>query len=340
MELFERIRTLADASGVSGNETGAALTALEMLREFCPDAVYENGNVIGHLGVRQPGKPHVLIDAHIDQIGMIVTDIEENGFLRIGNVGGLDRRLMPAQSVLIHGRELIGGVICTIPPHLSGGKDASVPKMEDLAVDTGYDQAQVSALVSRGDFVQFDTSCMPLLDDRMTGAALDDRCGVAAILRMLELLQGEELPCSVTILFSSQEELGERGAKIAAYTVDPDIALAVDVSFGYTADDKPSETGELGKGSMIGISPTLSREVSNALIDAARAEDLPYQLEVMEGLTSTNADRFSVARGGAKACTVSIPLKYMHTPVEVIDTRDVELTAKLLCAYLRRCSAC
>lgn len=340
MELFERIRTLADASGVSGNETEAALTALEMLREFCPDAVYENGNVIGHLGVREPGKPHVLIDVHIDQIGMIVTDIEENGFLRIGNVGGLDRRLMPAQSVLIHGRELIGGVICTIPPHLSGGKDASVPKMEDLAVDTGYDQTQVSALVSRGDFVQFDTSCMPLLDDRMTGAALDDRCGVAAILRMLELLQGEKLPCSVTILFSSQEELGERGAKIAAYTVDPDIALAVDVSFGCTADDKPSETGELGKGSMIGISPTLSREVSNALIDAARAENLPYQLEVMEGLTSTNADRFSVARGGAKACTVSIPLKYMHTPVEVIDTRDVELTAKLLCAYLRRCSAC
>lgn len=122
MELFERIRTLADASGVSGNETGAALTALEMLREFCPDAVYENGNVIGHLGVREPGKPHVLIDAHIDQIGMIVTDIEENGFLRIGDVGGLDRRLMPAQSVLIHGRELIGGVICTIPPTCLEGR--------------------------------------------------------------------------------------------------------------------------------------------------------------------------------------------------------------------------
>ncbi len=340
MELLERIRTLADASGVSGNEAAAAQTALEMLREFCPDAVYENGNVMGHLGVREPGKPHVLVDAHIDQIGMIVTDIEENGFLRIGNVGGLDRRLMPAQSVIIHGKEPVRGVICTIPPHLSGGKDAPVPKMEELAVDTGYSREQVSALVSRGDFVQYDTSCMPLLDTRLTGAALDDRCGVAAVLRMLELLQGETLPCSLTILFSSQEELGERGAKLAAYTVNPDIALAVDVSFGYTADDKPSDTGELGKGAMIGISPTLSRQVSNALIHAAEAEGLPYQLEVMEGLTSTNADRFSVARGGANACTVSIPLKYMHTPVEVIDTRDVELTAKLLCAYVRRCSAC
>ena len=180
MELLERIRTLADASGVSGNEAAAAQTALEMLREFCPDAVYENGNVMGHLGVREPGKPHVLVDAHIDQIGMIVTDIEENGFLRIGNVGGLDRRLMPAQSVIIHGKEPVRGVICTIPPHLSGGKDAPVPKMEELAVDTGYSREQVSALVSRGDFVQYDTSCMPLLDTRLTGAALDDRCGVAA----------------------------------------------------------------------------------------------------------------------------------------------------------------
>lgn len=340
MEIKELVMALANAPGVSGMEHTAAELAAERLAPYVDRVERSHGNVIGHLGTRSDDKPHLLLDAHIDQIGMIVTDLTEDGFLKVGNIGGLDRRLMPAQKVRIYGKETLIGTVSTLPPHLTSGKEQSVPKITDLVIDTGYSYEALSKLVVRGDFIGYDVSCKALLGDRISGAALDDRCGVAAILRMLELLQGQTLPCSVSVLFSTQEELGERGAKIGAYAIHPDIALAVDVSFGLTADDKPEECGELQKGAMIGVSPTLSRTVTHDLVAAAKAEELPYQMEVMHGLTSTNADRFSVSRGGAKACTVSIPLKYMHTPVEVISLADVENTARLLAAYVRRCGTC
>ena len=149
------------------------------------------------------------------------------------------------------------------------------------------------------------------------------------------MLKGEELNCSYTIMFSSQEEVGERGAKIGVYDIDPDIAIAVDVSFALTADDSEIKCGKLGKGAMIGFAPTLDRELSNSIKDIAEKNEIPYQLEIMNGETGTNADRFSVNAGGVRAVTLSIPLKYMHTPVEVISVSDVQNTALLIAEYLR-----
>ncbi len=340
MNLREVLFALSGAEGVAGAEAPAAALAASYLRAYTDRVELRNGNVAAELGVRASGKPHLLLDAHIDQIGMVVTDITEDGFLRVGSVGGLDCRLLPGQQVLIAGKETICGTVSAIPPHLQSGDTQKAAKLEALCIDTGYTGEALRKLVSRGDCVRFAVSPRSLLGDRITGCALDDRSGVASILYALELLQGETLPCSLTVLFSTQEELGERGAQIGAYEANPDLAIAVDVSFGLTVDEKPEDCGELGKGPMIGISPTLSRSLSNALIAAAEAEQIPYQLEIMPGLTSTNADRFSVTRCGAKACTVSIPLKYMHTPVEVIACGDVEQTGRLLAAYVRRCSAC
>ncbi|MBR6669396.1 MAG: M20/M25/M40 family metallo-hydrolase, partial [Ruminococcus sp.] len=308
--------------------------ALALLKEYCPDAYIKNGNVIGKFGSFSDNRPHILLDAHIDQVGMIVTYITDEGFIKIGNVGGLDRRLLPAQQVTIHGSKQIKGVICSVPPHLTKGK-SSVLKIEDVAIDTGYSKKELEKIVMQGDMVTFDTVYTELINDRITASALDDRCGIASILYALELLKNTSLNCNVTVLFSAQEELGERGAKIACYEINPDIALAVDVSFGYTCGDTEHECGKLSEGAMIGISPSLSKEISDALINTAKNNDIPYQLEVMSGLTSTNADRFSVSRNGVKACTVSIPLRYMHTPVEVIDVKDVELTGKLIAQYLK-----
>jgi endoglucanase len=174
----------------------------------------------------------------------------------------------------------------------------------------------------------------------MTAPALDDRCGVAAILCALDLLRDEVLPCRVTVLFSTQEEVGERGAKIGCYAVNPDIALAVDVSFARNIGDNEAETGNMDDGPMIGFSPSLSRSVTLALCRAAEEMQIPWQYEVMAGTTGTNADQFSVCREGVRACTVSIPLRYMHTPAEIVSLRDVRLTGELLAAYLRRCTVC
>jgi endoglucanase len=334
MDIRSTVVSLSEISGTSGSESKAAQLALGMLREYCPDAEIINGNVTGKFGVHREGLPSLLLDAHIDQIGFAVNYITDDGFIKVGNIGGIDRRLLPAQPVVVHGSRDIKGVICSVPPHLTSG-GSEVLEMDDVAIDTGLTKEELEKLVSLGDSVTFDVTCRDLIGSRITGGALDDRCGVASILYALELLKDSDLAYNVTVLFSTQEEVGERGAKIGAFEIDPDIALAVDVSFAYAIGEEESKCGYLGKGPMIGISPSLSRKISDELINTAKSADIPYQIEVMSGLTGTNADRFSVNRCGAKACTVSIPLRNMHTPVEVIDLTDVEQTAKLLAAYIR-----
>ncbi len=332
MELKDTIMKLSSVSGASGSENKASQLALEMLREYCPDAYIKNDCVIGAFGEFREGLPTLLLDAHIDQIGMIVTYITDEGFIKCGNLGGIDRRLLPAQQVIIHGKEDIKGIICSVPPHLSGG-EGKVLSFDEIAIDTGMSKEELERIVSFGDSITFDVKPKALLGNRITGGAMDDRCGVASILYALELLKGKETAYNIAVLFSTQEELGERGAKISAYSINPDIALAVDVSFAYAIGETEHKCGHLAKGPMIGISPSLSREISDKLIDTAINNNIPYQLEVMNGLTSTNADRFSVNREGAKACTVSIPLRYMHTPVEVIDVEDVRLTGMLIAEF-------
>ncbi|EWM54850.1 M20/M25/M40 family metallo-hydrolase [Ruminococcus flavefaciens] len=334
MDLKQTVTSLSEAAGASGSENKAAELALSLLRGYCPDASVINGNVIGHFGVHREGLPSLVLDAHIDQVGFVVTYITDDGFIKVGNIGGIDRRLLPAQPVVIHGKRSVKGVICSVPPHLTDG-GAEVLKWEDVAIDTGMTKVELEEAVAQGDSVTFDTSCRSLIGDRITGGALDDRCGVAAILYALDLLSGQSAAYNVTVIFSTQEEVGERGAKTGAFLIDPDIAIAVDVSFAYAIGEEENKCGYLGKGPMIGLSPSLSREISDNLISVAEASGIPYQKEVMNGLTSTNADRYSVNRSGAKACTVSIPLRNMHTPVEVIDLSDVEMTAKLLAEYIR-----
>lgn len=337
MELEKVIMSLADTSGVSGDEEKAAELALSYLKDYTDDCCIKNGNIVGHIG-KKGGKPHVLLDAHIDQIGLVVTYITDDGFLKVSNCGGIDRRLLLAQQVTVLGKEPVTGIICAIPPHLSTD-ESSVPEMNDICIDVGMTKAQAEQVISLGDKIVFAVSCKKMLGDRITGAALDDRCGAAAILRALEILKGETLNCEVTVLFSTQEEVGERGAKIGAFDIDPDIALAVDVSFALTPDDSELKCGKMGGGCMIGYAPTLDRELSKTLTETAKKKGLPYQTEVMSGETGTNADRFSVNKGGVKAATLSIPLKYMHTPVEVISVSDVENTAQLIAAYLMEVGA-
>ena len=334
MDLKKTIAELTEVSGASGNEAPAAELAMNMLKKYCPDAAIINGNVVGRFGDFRSGLHSLVLDAHIDQIGMIVTNITSEGFIKVGNLGGIDRRLLPAQPVVIHGKKDISGVICSVPPHLSSG-DSKVLSFDEAAIDTGMTKSELEQIVSLGDTVTFDVKCRSLLGSRITSGALDDRCGAASILYALELLQGHSTAYNVTVIFSTQEELGERGAKIGAYELDPDIAIAVDVSFAYSLSEDENKCGYLGKGPMIGISPSLDRQLSNELINTAIKSDIPYQTEVMNGLTSTNADQYSVSRCGARTCTVSIPLRNMHTPAEVIDIKDVELTARLLAEFIK-----
>lgn len=335
MDVKEILSRLSETPGVSGAENAVSETILEMLAHYTGKRYIKNGNVYGELGDNSKYENRIMIDAHIDQVGLIVTDIAENGFVRFSNVGGIDRRILPAQRVVIHGKETVRGTISSVPPHLSGGKKDSVPKFEELLIDIGMSYEDSVSKISPGDVITFDTSFRELLDGRVTGCALDDRCGAAAVLYALELLKDTHINGGLTVVFTTQEELGERGAAIAAYDVNPAIALAVDVSFAHTPGDCEYKCGKLGAGPMIGISPSLSRTLSDEIIRICKENSIPYQTEVMNGLTSTNADRFSVNRGGCMAGTVSIPLKYMHTPSEVVKIEDVENTGRLLAAMIK-----
>lgn len=336
MELREMLETLCNAPGISGNETNAAQTALEYLKEYAPDAAADaHHNVYGEVCPAPDGQPKVLLDAHIDEIGLIVTKVDSAGFLKAAACGGVDRRLLLGQEVAVYGRETLSGVIASMPPHLASG-EKKVPEVDEILIDIGMDAEKAAAVVRPGDRATLVSGFHDMAGSRVVSHALDDRSGVAVLLRALELLKGKKLNCGLSVLFSAQEETGERGAAIAGYGLNPDIGIAVDVSFAHTPDADEDKCGKLGKGVMIGIAASLDQEISNTMRAVAEEKGIPYQTEVMGGMTGTNADAIGVLRGGARMGLLSIPLRYMHTPVEMIDLNDCEHTAQLLAAYIEQ----
>lgn len=320
---------LSNASGVTGLD-GAVSVAEGALTDL--GLATERDQMGGLTAVIKGGKKRIMLDAHIDEVGMIVTAIDGD-FLRVAAVGGLDERLMVAQEVTVHGQKDIFGVFTSQPPHVKGESSDAV-KLADIAIDTGYSHDELCRLVQLGDRVSFRTSAAEMLDGRFCGKSLDNRAGCAAVIAAAEsILQAAEHP-TVIISLSAQEELGLRGARTTAFAVSPDEAVVVDVSFGDMEGLKPTECGKLGHGPMIGISPSLHRGVTDALINAAKCGGIAYQHEVMGGATSTNADVIGISGSGVRCGLISIPLRNMHTPVEVIDIDDVTAAGRLLTQYV------
>ncbi len=328
MDIIDTLFRLCSLDGVSGDEARAAETAVDMLKNYTDDCGADRfGNVFARIGSFDGDKPTLLLDAHIDRVGLIVNYITEDGFIKASPCGGADRRVLSAQTVTVCGREKIKGVVSVFPPH-AGDK-----KVKDIVIDTGYTKQQLEKYVSLGDRITIDSEPRELIDGTVTAPAIDDRAGVAAILYALELIKGKDTAYNIFVSFSVQEETTEAGAAIAAYASSADLALEVDVSFARTPDSKPEECGEAGKGVMIGIAPSLSRALSDRLIDLAQKGEIPYQLEVMNGRSGTNADKISVTKGGIPCCTLSIPIKYMHTPTEVVRIEDISSTARLIAEF-------
>ncbi len=333
MDIRQVLKLLTEKTGVSGDETAAASAAAELLRQYTDDVGTDAlGNVIGLIKA-EDAKETIMLDAHIDRVGLIVTYIDEDGFLKVGPLGSPDMRVMPAQSVTVHGREDIKGVISTLPPHVSKDKD-KVADVTELSVDIGYNKERARELVAPGDSITINSCFRELAGTRISSPALDDRSGVCAVLAALDMMKGRELKYNVAVCFAVREETGCLGAKTAAFRIKPDRALAVDVSFGNTPDGKDYDTAKLGSGVMIGISPSLDRRMSLELCDTAKRCGIPFTREVMPGSTGTDADNISVSGGGVRCCTLSFPIRYMHTPNEVLDIEDIRSAARLICEYV------
>lgn len=330
MQTVELLKKLTSAVGVSGSENNIVDVLTEILEPYGEVVVDSLNNVYCTFGKGY----HFLLDAHLDEIGFIVKSITDDGFIKVDKCGGIDNRMLLASEVSVWGDKEYRGVISTLPPHLQkSGDEKNAPEFDDISIDIGLTKEQALEHIALGDRVTFKRNFTKLLGNQISSSVLDDRSGVAAIILAIEMLKN--VNAKITVMFSSQEEVGTRGAKVGPYGKKVDEAIVVDVSFGYTPMCKKSDCGEIGKGPMIGISPILDKALSKFLINTAKNNEIPYQIEVMgTGHTGTNADVISVSESGIKTALISIPEKYMHSPIEVVDVTDVENTAKLICAYI------
>ena len=326
-------RLCQTCSGAGNENKIAELIKSEMQNYSDTVTIDKNHNVVCCMG-KTNSERHLLIDAHIDQISMVVTAIDDSGFINVAPCGGVDCRVLPGSTVLIYGKEIVTGIVCTVPPHLTSKEKKDFEKVENLLIDTGYSSSKLHEIISVGDYVYFSTVPQNLIGTKIAAPALDNRAGVAVLIRCAQLLKNESINCKVTFLFSSQEEIRALGAKTATFLSDPTEAVSVDVSFASQPDVPNEKCGKLSHGPMIGIAPTLSRDISTKLINLAKQNDISYQLEVMSSSTGTTSDVITSSKSGISGGLLSVPLRYMHTSVEVVDTKDIEQAAKLLALYV------
>lgn len=324
--LFE----LSSADSV-GHLREAAELAFTKLSENCETEKCDNLTVLGLLKGENSDYT-LMLDAHIDQIAMVVTAVDDNGFLTVAKSGGIDLRALPARRVTIHGKQKVLGVFCSTPPHLASG-EVEYDDIAKLKIDTLLGE-KAKEIITVGDYVTFAEEPFCLLGDRIAGRSFDDRAAVACLIEVARRLKDEKLPFNVAFVLSDGEEIGMRGIRTATFKVAPNEAIAVDVTFGDGIGISDEECGKLGKGALIGMSPSLDRAVSRKLISIAKESEIPYKIEPMGAATGTNADMISISGNGVRTCTLSIPLRNMHTEVEVADLKDLEYTCDLLCAYI------
>ena len=331
MDLKELCFKLSDISATSGDETGFSHELIKLLNEYMPCKIDNVGNV---LGSSEKGDFHILLDAHIDQVGLVVRGIDSKGFLLVDKIGSIDIRALTGAEVIVHGKEDLFGVVCSVPPHLQSGDSGGELNLKSMAIDIGLSAEEAKKAVSIGDRVTMRNFSNQLLNNCISGSALDNRAGVVAIFGALDILKDKLHNVKLSVLFSVQEEVGCRGAGCGAFALMPDCAIAVDVGFGDDVYTDKSQTISLGGGPSIGIAPILSKALSDELVSIAKDEDIPYQHDVMSRTTGTNADTITVVGSGVPTLLLSVPLRYMHTANEVVNIDDIENTSKLIAEFV------
>ena len=328
----ELIKTLSNMRGISGYEYRINENIKDMVKGLCDDVQIDTlGNVIAIKKCGKENAKKVLIEAHIDEIGLMVSDIDENGFISLVNVGGIDQRILPSAEVIIHGKRDIKGVIGAKPPHLlADGEEEKSSKLKDMVVDTGLSLDELKGLVSIGDSITLAVCCTELFGDQITGKSLDDR----SVITVLKNIQNVTLPFDVYAVFAAKEEVGGFGAMTATYNINPDIAIAIDVCHGITPDNS-KDAYEVGEGCVITVGPNIHPKISDKLIKTAKENDIKHQIEVEGGNTGTDAWVMQVIGEGIPTGLLSVPLKYMHTTVETISVSDAVAVSDLLTFFLK-----
>ena len=331
METLELLKRIVACPTPSGRETDALPLLRELLSPYTKNVTADPfGNVKAAFGSGE-----VLLEAHLDKIGLIVTHVYENGFLRVAPVGGVDARVLPAEEfvVLTDGGE-IPAVGASVPPHLASEEDRkSAKKIDEALLDAGLENA---GRVRPGDRVLYAAPLRELAGGRVCAPYLDNSVGVCVLLLAAKYLAEQNALDGVTLCFAAQEETGCRGASPAVYGGNYREAIAVDTSFASAPGVKKEQSGKLGGGTMIGFSPVLNASLSREFRALAEELEIPHTSEVMGGSTGTDADNLARAGTGIPTALLSVPIRNMHTPSEICALEDIENAAALIAAHVIR----
>lgn len=329
LDLERFIREVTRKPGVSGYERGVNGYIAEQFKPLVDSVEIDvMQNVIARVGSEGPV---VTISAHQDEIGMVVTKIEENGSVRLHRNGGVDPRILPSLEVEIQGRKgPVYGVIGSRPPHVqTPDEQQKAIKFDEIFVDTGYPVEKVRELVRIGDPVVMLAEPQILADGGMACKTMDDRASVAAMLVAAEELKRMNVKAQVCFVASSQEEVGAYGAQTAAYTTDPDFAIAIDVTHGEGPGTGKFQAFPLDK-IVIERGPFIHRKLGRKMEAVAKKYRIPFEVCASGGFTGTDTDTMQVVRGGIPMSLLSIPLRYMHTTVETLKLDVIRDAGRLM----------
>jgi putative aminopeptidase FrvX len=344
LSLNSSLEKLSNACGVTGRETQVRELLAQMLKPYANEIQVDRMENVIAIKKGKPNKPKIMLAAHMDEVGLMVKTITKEGFIQFAKMGGIDDRVLLAQKVIVYGqKEIFPGIIGSKPPHIQKEEERKkIVASDDLFIDVGAssreDIANMGIVV--GDPVGFDTKYLNVGKDTAVGKAFDNRAGCLTMVEAMRLL--EKTDCTVYAVGTVQEEVGLRGAGAAAFGVDPDLAIALDVTI---AGDVPGvreydTTVKMGKGPAFTISDSgliTPPRVLRWLIDTAQEQKIPYQIE--SGLLgSTDAARISLSRQGIPCGNISIATRYIHAPVGMLSLKDIENSAKLTAAAIQSAS--
>lgn len=340
---FQFFKELVEAPSPSGFEQPAQRVIRKALDGTVDDLRTDVlGNVIAT--VKGPaGAPRLMLAGHCDEIGFMVKYIDERGFLFFAPIGGVDAHLVPGQRVTVHAAAgPLPGVVGRRPiHHLENAERDKVMPFKSQFIDIGCtDKAAAQELVAVGDPVTFAVGVERLQGSRVTSRAFDDKIGAFVVAQVLrEVRRRGDNRVTVIGVSTVQEEVGLRGGTASAYGVKPDLGIAVEVGFASDypdADHKHAGEVRLGQGPVLARGPNINPALFALLVDTARAENIPYQVMGIPRASGTDANVMQLNRGGVATALISVPLRYMHTPVEVLDLDDLQRTVQLLAALCAR----
>ena len=339
-ESLQFLRNLIETPSPSGFEQPVQRVVREYVAPYADEVKTDvHGNVIA---VKNPGGyPRLMLAGHCDQIGMMIQHVTDDGYLYFAAIGGIDPAIMPGIPVVVHNeRGSVRGVIGRKPIHLLSAAERDKPRLEisEMFIDIGAaDKDEAKTVVDIGDSATFDLHFEDLMGGLVAGPGFDDKVGSFVIMEALRLIGKKKLNCAVYAVSTVQEELGLRGARTAAFSIDPQAGIAVDVTHGSDypgCDCKKTGECKLKAGPTIARGPNINPVLQKLLQKTAEDKKIPWQPEPEPRATGTDANSIQISRGGVATALVSIPNRYMHTPVEVIALEDLESAAKLLAETL------